>query len=319
MITQALEMLKAGTVGSLKMPKDQTMVIVPNAIVVKYFSGHSGLHTSVLVAKVGGQLIGNSSKLSGLLNHRGEYKETVTPEQLELSDLLPMIPFDVISMAKLSLTGYQLVDRGPEETVHVWESRHNITDLALEKLKADPKISELKETDASGWGEKRFDVSYKRARHFTGAQLFRIGQDVFLLDVDRVELKHGIMNPFMVRLNQSVTVYDIDTIAKAYESLKPREVYDAETLGLQILRQGEWFFIPTNIDIDSTSVTQGMLRAGDNRPNRVQMHFEREGQYFVKGTVSHTGREHKDLNLKTWYRAVPNTAQTSWTITGDID
>ena len=40
---------------------------------------------------------------------------------------------------------------------------------------------------------------------------------------------------------------------------------------------------------------------------------------YVTGKVEHSGREHAPLILKGWYRAVPNTATESFTITGDID
>jgi len=61
------------------------------------------------------------------------------------------------------------------------------------------------------------------------------------------------------------------------------------------------------------------LQAGPNRPNEVSQGILVKKVWYVSGTVSHTGREHKDLELKGWYRAIPNTAQNSWTITGDID
>jgi len=61
------------------------------------------------------------------------------------------------------------------------------------------------------------------------------------------------------------------------------------------------------------------LRAGNNRPNKVDKLFIYEGIHYCKGTVTHTGREHEPVELEKWHIAVPNTAVNSYTITGNID
>lgn len=63
----------------------------------------------------------------------------------------------------------------------------------------------------------------------------------------------------------------------------------------------------------------GELQAGNNRPNDASKMMKKNGKTYVKGRISHTGREHEDLNLKEWHEAIPNTAINSFTITGDID
>ncbi|CAB1065494.1 hypothetical protein D1BOALGB6SA_10291 [Olavius sp. associated proteobacterium Delta 1] len=64
---------------------------------------------------------------------------------------------------------------------------------------------------------------------------------------------------------------------------------------------------------------RGELRAGDNRPNSVSKYVSLPEGVFVKGEVTHSGREHEPITLKTWCRPVPNTAVNSFTIQGQID
>lgn len=164
--------------------------------------------------------------------------------------------------------------------------------------------------------------------HFTGAKLFEVEGKYFLFDVDRNEIKHKIFNPFIVQLKEPAK-----TIKEAYENLKPTIVKKALKDGKKVKRQGEWFFIPVNPskefvarnhkkekDWHGKMVFPTMtLRAGQNRPNTVKLGFSVNEVHYVKGTASHSGREHKDLELKGWHVAVPNTSVASFSITGDVD
>lgn len=350
-LEQALNMLKNGVTQSFKMPKDSTLVVTSNAIVIRFFTDYrKEIKQAVLVAKIRGQLLGNSSALNDLIRHRGN-SGAITPEQTYLADHVPMIPFDTMKQAGLSLNTFREVDKTPEETLYRTETKSRLSKSDADKLKGERDYKCADEV-TYGYGEPpRFTVSYKAPRHFTGARLFQIGDKRFLLDVDRNELPHGIVNPFLVELPDA----SVNTVADAYESLKPQLVIDAEIAEAydslkpqtksKVLRQGEWFFVPTtqiekqqasealrdvvetalkNNHADSWSwqvenAGRGVLRAGRNRPNNVTKFVELNGKFYVSGTVSHTGREHADLDLKDWYQAIPNTATTSWTITGDID
>lgn len=262
-------------------------------------------------------LIGETVAWGNRYSNRGE-----TEIQQKLSLLVPMLPFTVFETAKLDLSELSIVERGDAETLLI-------------------KRDTGKPDKATG---KPIVVS--EHRHFTGASLFSIGAVQFLFDVDRRELKHEIFNAFLVKLPVSV-----NSIAEAYESLKPTAVVAAENAGLDIKRQGEFFFIPVNdtaletqlSSYDNKTYTQRIeLRAGPNRPNYASGIQMRNGdavpvpqgedrwqrarenntvasEYFVKGKVEHSGREHAALILKGWYRAVANTASESFTITGDVD
>jgi hypothetical protein len=191
--------------------------------------------------------VGNSSILRGVGQSaafgRVRSNRSETAIQRFMATFLPMIPFSVFVEAKLDLNEMQLVDRGPEQTVV-----RNRTE----------------------WKNNR-EVKTKEKVHFTGASLFKVGKEYFLFDIDRNEIEHGIFNAFLVNLAKPAK-----TIEAAYEALKPNEVKQAESKGLEVLRQGEWFFIPvdkrTNSKLDKLSSFKGelALRAGNNRPNQTK-------------------------------------------------
>lgn len=337
MIKQALDLLRAGEVRAFRPVGDSVLVVTKNAIVKRHYNKFYGQRQDVLALRVGEHVIGNSSAFST----RG-MQAVVTDEQLELAQLVPMIPFSVIQQANLDLTKYAELDAGPEETLYRKTSRTQMTEGDMQNLRRDKSLREFTAKAVESYRyttdkQKLYDVTYLQPQHFAGARLFRIADRRFLLDVDRGELKHGIINPFLVELKESVS-----TISEAYESLKPQSVKDAESRGLIVQRQGEWFFIPVSqlrerqaqkiADANTErskangdnrfgieSANNGILRAGNNRPNRVETFVEISGNYFCKGIVSHTGREHADMLLKSFHEAVPNTSISSWTITGDVD
>lgn len=75
-------------------------------------------------------------------------------------------------------------------------------------------------------------------RHFSGACIFKIGNDTYLFDIDRQELEHNIFNPFLTKLPHRVV-----SVEEAYDVLIPDEVRDAKKKGVAVKRQGEFFFI----------------------------------------------------------------------------
>lgn len=255
-----------------------------------------------------GEYIGNSSVL-GLIGRivafgNEKMNRVETDVQRYLSQFVPMLPFSVFQEAKLDLNSMVIKDRGQAETV-------------VRKVQ-------------KGWkGNRR--VFKDETIHFTGASVFQVESKTFLFDIDRREVKHKIFNPFLVELPRQA-----GTVADAYASLIPVEVSKAIRKGLDVQRQGEWFFIPTKVtkamlkgkkvfgmgaDAKKDRWTRETLRlkAGDNRPNHAQIGFTDSKGAFVSGKIEHEGREHADLVLKGWFKAVPNTATKSFTITGDVD
>lgn len=342
-LNTAFEMFKQNKTGSVKRDADSVFVSTKNALVMRRFMARSeATLEEILAVRIGAYMIGNSSKLDiRFLPDRA----MVAPEQETLAQLVPMIPFSVMRQAGLSLKEYSELERGNEETLF----RSGVTRLEKHELDALKKDSSVRNIQVVSKEERSryaghelvkytiFTVEFERGQHFAGARLFKVSDRVFLLDVDRNELNHGIINPFLVELQDK----SVKTIADAYQSLKPSVVVQAESDGLKVQRQGEWFLIPVTDELTSKRIDKalqdrlnaipegsrrggdwdkrGELRAGNNRPNRAELYAKINGEHFVKGTLSHSGREHKDLVLKTWYKAMPNTSITSWQITGDLD
>jgi hypothetical protein len=218
------------------------------------------------------------------------------------------IPFNVLDSAGLKLSETRVLEQGPE-------SDHDIK--------------------VNTYGDKT------EKRHFTGALLLENSGRKFLMDIDRNEIKFGIFNAFFVEVDSSV-----NTIEQAYDSMVPSVVKTAIKSGLDVKRQGEWFFIPTNETLTLTpdkvlnwdrdqKATKVFLKHnishGKGRPNSL---YKPVGygalDNLVGGMVTHSGREHKDLDLgktentdgtetyKLW-QVVGNTTVGNFTITGDID
>lgn len=291
--------------------------------------GQAELRENIIAKKISGgkDIIGNSSVLP-LIGRRSAWGNEVenrgeTEIQRRLSPLVTMIPFSVFIEAKLDLDSFKIIVRGPEE-----------------------KVTRLRNTGK--WDKDNKPIIVEETVHFTGASVFSVSGKTFLFDIDRRELKHKIFNAFLVELPKPVK-----TIAEAYDILKPQAVKDAEAAGVEVKRQGEWFFIPVDAvtskkldriagelpkptDRDRWGRTEDNLyrmdlRAGNNRPNTgkgmrldaqdnvVTGRDEKNATAYFTGAVEHSGREHAKLILKGWYTAVPNTATRSFTITGDVD
>jgi hypothetical protein len=301
-----------------------------------------GTETNIVAKKVirDGKTIflGNSSILP-LIGRTVSYgHENRNGSETEIQRLMSgyygflMIPFSVFAQAKLDLNKFELIEKGPEEKLVVSKKENK-------------------------WIDGKYqDVKTEENRHFTGSSLFRVDGVSYLFDIDRVEIKHKIFNPFLAKLKTTPK-----TISEAYQSLKPREVLEAEKKGLKVLRQGEWFFIETAapkikklsemekmilmagrntwrtdeiakiLKIDAKKLQEKSeklllsvprpqnIQAGNSRPNSVEMLFREGKKVYCSGVVKHSGREHKDLVLKGWFLAVPNTSIENFTITGNID
>lgn len=145
-------------------------------------------------------------------------------------------------------------------------------------------------------------------RHFTGALFLENNGRKFLMDLDRVEVDNKLFNVFFVEVDASAT-----SITTAYDSMKPQKVKDAEAAGVEVKRQGEWFFIKTNktVTVPESNVTPWLrgglekqvsrfdVSHGKGRPNSLYrpVGFGPELDALVCGCVNHSGREHGELDL----------------------
>jgi len=117
----------------------------------------------------------------------------------------------------------------------------------------------------------------------------------------------------------------------AFNALKPPVVREAEARGANIMRQGEWFAIPTMLRTSELmqDVERGVAAYRLNRVLGKDGHHQleeaiiyragdRKGQVFARGVLTHTKNEHTDLDLGTirWYLIVHNVAGAGYTLTG---
>lgn len=248
--------------------------------------------------------LGNSSRLEvcgtkvAFGNRTRNWGET-EPQRVLTKIGVPMLPFSAFIQAGLKVTQTRILDQGQAETV-----KREV----LRNRKDNPIFADV---------------------HYTGASLFQNGTSYFLFDIDRVEIEHGIFNPFIVELPRPV-----NTIAEAYDSLIPLAVRTAQSEGRPVLRQGEHFFIKVaepsqykadpartrdlGSDDENDRFKTARLSAQGNRDHEASRFNEKSG--LVSGFVKHWGREHRDLDLTSgWWRPVPNTAVKAFTITGDVD
>ncbi len=230
-----------------------------------------------------------------------------------------MLQFDVIGESKLHT--FKRIEQGAEET-------HKIKIL-------NPKWDSYDKNS-------RLTKYINQKNTFVGTALFTVGGNTFLYDLDRREIKNKNYKTFLVKLPASVR-----TIAEAYESLKPKEVIEAEAKGQAVLRQGKIFYVPTETPaipvlsdaekililasesyVDESIIeTLTGLKKLERRGDTVKKLIEKvprsisllagsttEAKFgiILDGITYVTGEVTRakccNMNLQGWYIAIPNTA-----------
>lgn len=294
---------------------------------------------TVVAIKIGNTFIGNASILPQV-GRRCAYgsiqaNRSETEIQRRLSSVITMIPFTVFTEAKLDISKLKMIEKAKAETV-----------------------TRNRETREYRNG-KYINVKIKETVHYTGAALFSIGPKCFLFDIDRREIKNGIFNAFLVELAKSAKTITAayaglkPTLVVKAERAGNTVLRQGEWFFIPVSK-GEL----GKVMKFKAFHTKTYLRLGPNRPNEAStgVSFNKDGkpkesverilsllesedveydkiedlrlkleshlsiaETYVTGKISHTGREHKDLKLKTWFRVVPNTSVRSFTIRGDVD
>ena len=162
--------------------------------------------------------------------------------------------------------------------------------------------------------------------HTLGDSVIRVKERFYLSSVD--ETGYGAGMYFLAEL---ATDRAPTSLEDALNALKPPAVREAEARGSNILRQGEWFAIPTMLLTSELmrDVERGVAAYRQNHVLGNDGHHQleetviyragdRKGQVFARGVLKHTENEHFDLDLGTirWYQIVHNIQGASYTLTG---
>lgn len=202
-------------------------------------------------------------------------------------------------------------------------------------------IDSIKEIKILDWEEDRYidigRVSKKTGekiyQHVLGAVLFEHKGRKFLSGLDETGKGNGVY--FLTQLADDTPT----TVLEALESLKPAEVKQAEEEGLEVKRQGEFFFIPVNNDLNDylnmlkkegkaqkDYLIQG--REGNAGHHIAQYGINFEGNQYVWGIIKHSRGDHRQVKLyetgtkpkdRMWYKVVENIQVASWSASGGID
>jgi hypothetical protein len=163
--------------------------------------------------------------------------------------------------------------------------------------------------------------------HTLGDSVVRVKDRYYLSSVDET----GVGARGMYFLAELITDHAPQTLEDAFNALKPPVVREAEARGANIMRQGEWFAIPTMLRTSELmrDVEQGIAAYRLNHVLGKDGHHQleeaviyragdRKGQVFARGVLTHTKNEHTDLDLGTirWYLVVHNVAGAAYTLTG---
>jgi hypothetical protein len=200
--------------------------------------------------------------------------------------------------------------------------------ISIEDLKEEVAI--VVPSDGERWRE----VTYKdedgrertRSIHALGDSVVRVKDRYYLSAVDETGVGNG-----MFFLAELVADRAPKTLGEALDFLKPKVVREAEARGANVLRQGEWFAIPTYYRTSELmrDVQRGIAVYLERHVLGKDGHHELEeaviykagpqkGEVYARAVLRHTKDEHVDLNLGTarWYLIVHNVAGASYTLSG---
>jgi hypothetical protein len=192
------------------------------------------------------------------------------------------------------------------------------------------EVSIVVPSQGERWMQVKVKDKYGREKtrsvHTLGDSVVRVKDRYYLSAVDETGVGAG-----MYFLAELLTDRAPETLEDAFNALKPPVVREAEARGSNILRQGEWFAIPTMLRTSELmrDVERGIAAYRLNHVLGKDGHHQleeaviyragdRKGQVFARGALTHTENEHFTLDLGTirWYLIVHNVAGAAYTLTG---
>lgn len=175
---------------------------------------------------------------------------------------------------------------------------------------------------------------HEHQAHRLGRSVFKVtggvrnvGEDDFIVP-DRYFLSGT--DETMVNARRSYFMAELPepaaSVYQALEILKPPAVLAAERDGVVVKRQGEWFFIPTDLQTRHLPNDPTLSRMLPHRDaTRRSRHTVTELRVFggvvcVRGTVRHTAQDHTMLKLGTlWHSVHENCEIRSFRASGRVD
>src|SRR5216684_7257944 len=192
------------------------------------------------------------------------------------------------------------------------------------------EVSIVVPSQGERWMQVKVKDKYGREKtrsvHTLGDSVVRVKDRYYLSAVDETGVGAG-----MYFLAELLTDRAPETLEDAFNALKPPVVREAEARGSNILRQGEWFAIPTMLRTSELmrDVERGIAAyrlnhvLGNDGHHQLEEAIiyragDRKGQVFARGVLTHTKNEHTELDLGTirWYQIVHNVAGAAYTLTG---
>jgi hypothetical protein len=275
----------------------------------RYYSQHAGSHTLLAVRLEDGGLLVNGA---GLPWWTGGYQMQVIRALEQSRNRFSVIPFHSVVAA---WTGGQ---------VREWDTAPiPIRDLKQKVEIVVPSTGEQwrKVTERDKHGRSR-----TRKVHTLGDTVVRVRDAYYLSGVDPTGTGRG-----MYFLAELYTDHAPQSLADAFDVLKPEVVRQAEAQGRNVPRQGEWFAIPTKHLTSELmrDVERGVAvyrqhhvlgRDGHHEVEEAVIYRvgDRKGEVYARGVLSHTKGEHHDLDLGAirWHLVVHNNQGASYTLTG---
>ena len=216
------------------------------------------------------------------------YSVSTSAHQGHCFELGPQIPFSALRSAGIDPHGINVIEATKDE----W---HRVPDPSPE------------------------DPDHYYETHTLGAIVLEHRDKLYLSGLDRNEPWH-LGSYFLSQLPRRAS-----SVADAYESLIPPRVrqWRDNSDNPEVLRQGEWFFMPT--DYRTRELSAPTYR---NAPlldtNHYATEMRKDKDVYVRGTVSHKPAfrrpQHRRLKLdKAWHIAEKNLALGSWNASGYVD
>ncbi len=225
----------------------------------------------------------------------------------------PQIPFSALNSGNINSGDIQFIDK----TLDTYEyfERETKEDIWI-------KIDGVKNDIIYGEVWKREKPELRRYIHSLGACLFQVAHKYYLSSMDGNQY-------YLIELNPDFRGY---TVKECYRYISGLSFGDYEKyLDGEIIRQGEFFFKPTDRNIKSLKKDGGIffknfdIQKYFNPKNIGNQHKARDviiniekNELYARGSIRHP--QHRMINLKeAWHYVDINNVSHSWTASGNVD